>query len=120
MTTTESPAATIARAATHLRSLIKDDSRPWAADHSPEGTVVHPVGSTLSLFELHADGGRAAGTPCVSRRVGDLMAAMHPGVAAALADWLDAWSVDPRGPFAGYPDGVHALAVAQQVLLGAA
>jgi hypothetical protein len=91
----------------------------WTADHHPEGTIVRPADSTQSLFQLHADGLRAAGTPCVTPAVGAWIALMHPGVGEALAAWLEAEA--RRIATTAHPDwhdvlAPHALAVADALL----
>lgn len=88
MTTT--PAEELRAAAKAIRSAAEfAGSQTWIADHYPEGTIVRPASSTLSLFRLAADGTRAAGTPNVAAPIGEYIAAMHPRVGLALADWLE-------------------------------
>ena len=84
------PADELRTAAQKIRDAAEmAGSRPWAADHYPEGTIVRPANSTHSLFRLAADGTRAAGTPNVAAPIGDYIATMHPAVGLALADWLE-------------------------------
>jgi hypothetical protein len=85
------PDQEIRAAITKLRGLAAAaGGTTWTADHYPEGTVVHPAGSTLSLFRLAADGPRAAGTPHVAKPVGAYIAAMNPKVGEALTVLLEA------------------------------
>lgn len=84
------PATVLRTAAATLRTAARSaGGSDWLADHFPEGTVVRPADSIHSLFQLHADGIRAAGTPCISRPVGAWIALMDPGMGPLLADWLD-------------------------------
>ena len=88
--TDQPPAEELRAAAARLRATATAaGGDTWQADHFPEGTIVRRAGSTQSLFRLAADGNRAAGTPYVLPAIGDQIAAMHPGVGLALADWLD-------------------------------
>lgn len=85
-----SPADELRAAAEKLRDAAElAGGQTWVADHYPEGTIVRPATSTRSLFRLAADGTRAAGTPNVAAPIGEYIAAMHPGVGIALADWLE-------------------------------
>lgn len=63
--------------------------KAWVADHFPEGTVIRPADSTHSLLHLHADGNRAAGTPCLSKPVGAYIAKVGPTTGIAIAKWLE-------------------------------
>lgn len=89
----------------------------WAADYFPEGTVVHPADSTLSLFQLHADGNRAAGTPCVPKPIGAWIALMDPTMGPLLADWLErqADTVSSTAWCASNPDQDVALDFARAI-----
>jgi hypothetical protein len=79
------PADELRAAATKLRGMAKDATRrPWAADASiPYG---HRVGSSDDADWVARTGEYGRGLLRCRRRV---IAAMHPGVGAALADWLD-------------------------------
>lgn len=112
------PAAVLRTAAATLRTASRAaGSGEWAADHFPEGTVVRPADSTHSLFQLHADGNRAAGTPCVTRPVGDWIALMDPGMGPLLADWLErqADTASSTAWCTNNPDQDIALALARAV-----
>lgn len=85
-----SPAQELRTAAQTLRDLIRAvGSEAWSADHFPEGTIVRPANSTVSLLRLAADGARAAGTPHVTAAVGAYIAAMGPNVGLALVKLLE-------------------------------
>lgn len=87
---TTDPAQRLREAAAIVRAASAAlDGQRWEADHHPEGTVVRPADSAHSLFQLHADGLRAAGTPCVSPAVGKWIALVGPVVGEALAAVLD-------------------------------
>lgn len=108
------PAEELRTAAATLKSAARTaGGSEWTADHFPEGTVVRPTDSTHSLFQLHADGIRAAGTPCVSQPVGAWMALMGPGMGPLLADWLE-WMVRAEhGASIAIP--TEALALARKI-----
>ncbi|RCG31923.1 hypothetical protein DQ384_05100 [Sphaerisporangium album] len=83
--------ATLLQAAKILRSRAEAaGGQPWEAAHFPEGTIVRPAGSMVSLFRLHATGPqRPWGTPYVTPEIGDFLATMHPGLASLFADLLE-------------------------------
>lgn len=87
------PAQELRTAAQTLRGLTQAvGGDTWTADHFPEGTIIRPANSTVSLLRLAADGMRAAGTPHVTAPVGAYIAAMGPNVGALLADVFMAWA----------------------------
>lgn len=128
MTTTETPAATITRAATRLRELA-DACDPdvitlrgvhWHTEECNERRCKCIVAQGAEHEADYAQPGRYiadAETP----ELADYIAAMHPGVARGLAAWLDAeaahlntvmhpdWQVV-------YSPARHPLAVARQIL----
>lgn len=106
------PAEEITTAAHTLRQdATAAGGGEWAVDHYPEGSIVRPADSAHSLFQIHADGLRAAGTPCVTPAVGRWMARMHPGVGQPLAELLeDAAGGDDHGEINPY-----ALALARLI-----
>ncbi|MGW3492090.1 hypothetical protein [Streptomyces sp. NPDC001054] len=100
------PAETLTAAAEKLRTLATEATHgPWWGDdldevQSPTGQVARAVG--------------AAAYP-KSRYI----AAMHPGVGTALADWLESWTDIELAEDAALPeDARHALLVARQILGG--
>ncbi|MFE6080008.1 hypothetical protein [Streptomyces virginiae] len=110
------PADELHAAADKLRTTARDAERespsPWRLDRD----VVRCN-----------DGGIVADASGEPNHAGDLpyIAAMHPGVGAALADWLDAAAVHVRAGYVCCDNGAHrcyesatpqALAVARQIL----
>jgi len=97
------PAEDLRTAAAKLRELIAAVSRDidtnpyWTSDE-------HPPHDHSSLYARGVDGG--LGGPA-----GAFAAAMHPGVGAALADWLDSAAEDAEQIGADY----RALAVARAI-----
>lgn len=60
-----------------------------------------------------------AGTPVADFLGGEdahYIAAMHPGVALAVADWLDSWEGEQLNEFDGNEDWTHAVTVARALL----
>lgn len=113
--TDTSPATTIARAAKHLRQLVDalgDTARPWTAHAHPNGypQSVSSIGVPYVIAETY-DG------PQYPMATAPYIATMHPGVARALAAWLESWTgidIAEHGPM---PDDFkHALAVARLIL----
>ena len=111
------PAEEIRTAADTLRrTATAAGGDTWQADHFPEGTIVHPTGSTQSLFRLAADGNRAAGTPHVLPAIGDQIATMDPALGLLLARWLDSWGVvNLREHAAMQEDARYALLIARAI-----
>lgn len=76
--TDRTPAETLTAAAEKLRGLIVEDelpTEPWLMHPRDPEVIVNPGGAALVT----------AYTPAIAAYI----AAMHPRVAAALADWLD-------------------------------
>lgn len=98
MSAAETPAALLRRAAEHLRTLAAEATPgPWALRWTGQDLQVHGPGQeypysvaewgyAVATWEPEASQQRAE---CDTGNA-DYLAAMHPGVGLALADWLDA------------------------------
>ncbi len=100
------PADELATAAETLRTLAKSttgNEQPWRyAKSSPDSSV-----RTATGWEV------AYGQDQANLRY---IAAMHPGVGAALAAWLESWTgIEMYEAHALPEDARHALAVARQI-----
>lgn len=115
MTTTETPAAIITRAAARLRQLAEhathEDRPVWMFGYTMRSrtpvVLDHPDKPSV-LIETYA-----ANLEAVNRYI----AAMDPAVGLALAAWLESWTgieLNEHGPMP--EDAQHALAVARQIL----
>lgn len=101
--TTPTPADELRAAADKLRTLATaaaEDSgnTTWhTTRHFPEqpDSTFTALWATGARPLLGGGGGRGRPPAYVSAPVGDYIAAMHPGVGAALADWLAAEAADP-------------------------
>lgn len=127
---TATPAAELRQAAQRLRELAAAaSSSPWEADHSiPYGHRVGPADGSDWVAWCGEHGEDTAAEHA------DYIAALHPGVAIALADWLEqaakaadaaviaarnVWGSDEpeaRDQWIAEMADQHALAVARQIL----
>lgn len=117
MTTPADEIAAAAATLRHLATAAADDSGSthWEASrilpNQPESRMTRlcatPGGPLIRAI-------RAAREPYVHAPVGDYIAAMHPGVGAALADWLDLFANTEFDPEAivQETDRSHACALA--------
>lgn len=127
MTTTDTPAATITRAAERLRELadaiepevISLRGVPWHTEvdfETGRATTVLQGGSEPADYAQPVWRVAQAETP----EVAQFIAAMHPGVARALAAWLDAEAAHLNTVMYPwrlvYSPALPALAVARQIL----
>lgn len=115
MTTTETPAATIARAAIRLRALAErathEDRPVWMYGYTMRGrtpVVLDDVAEPSVLIETYA-----ARREAVNRYV----VAVGPATGLAVAAWLDQAAEALIG--VDVPDDEPALVVARQILSGA-
>jgi len=109
------PADELRTAAERLASLIAflgDCRGPWTVGTPPSGypQSISNVGVPYCVADCHEDPSIPVFT------IAPYIAAMHPGVGSALADWLDSWTgVDLREDAALPEDAQHALAVARAI-----
>lgn len=118
---TAAPAAELRQAAQRLRDLAAAATPgPWRSELLPPNLHHrHPAHWVTARYE--DDGCEVSQTvaDCPWRQAdADLIAALHPGVAVALADWLEtAATYLGDEPQVTYPSHVvRALAVARQIL----
>ncbi|RSS11375.1 hypothetical protein [Streptomyces sp. WAC08401] len=101
------PADELRTAAEKIRTLSKAISAPDERDQvfHAEGTDV--TQGRTGLYDV---------ATTQTTELADYIAAMHPGVGTALADWLESWTgIEMYEAHALPEDARHALAVARQI-----
>jgi hypothetical protein len=102
-------------AADGLRSLVEflgDNRGPWYVT-IPESGYPQSI-SNKGVPYCVADVHESPSIPVFT--IAPYIAAMHPGVGRALADWLDSWTGIELSEGAALPeDASHALAVARAI-----
>ncbi|MGW8326512.1 hypothetical protein ACWGLE_01250 [Streptomyces sp. NPDC055897] len=115
--TDTSPAGELQAAAERLRALASDATPGvWHVTEWQQDDCGYEagIGTTPGDYDVVGHGYEGGGV----ERLADAryIAALHPGVGAALADWLDSWSgIEVREDAAMPEDLRHALAVARKI-----